>query len=309
MEKLTTRHEDYDEKHCWQYDIRVKNLEEDIKNCLFRLETIKALKPKDFELRNIAATDKEAIDECISFIKRHEWLGKMPQRPTNYFGAFYKGVLAGVVVMATPNAFSNLCGKENSDKEKLISRGACISWSPKGLASRLISYSINWMVKNTKFRVFTAYSDPEAKELGTIYQACNFIYLGQSFGSRYMFLDPKRPEKEWFSSRVFRKVGSYKRYAKDLNIAWEKSWSSGCKMNWNNVPDGVESSLRFEAKEYEKRCIRRTCLPKHKYCYVKGRTRLETKELLKALVKQNKKYEPKGPDTRPGLPYPKQRGE
>ena len=45
-------------------------------------------------------------------------------------------------------------------------------------------FSIKWMAKNTPFRAFTAYSDPEAKELGTIYQACNFYYIGQSSGSQ-----------------------------------------------------------------------------------------------------------------------------
>ena len=47
----------------------------------------------------------------------------------------------------------------------------------------------NWMVKNTEFRLFEAYADPEAKELGTIYQACNFYYVGDNFGSDKLYFD------------------------------------------------------------------------------------------------------------------------
>lgn len=43
------------------------------------------------------------------------------------------------------------------------------------------------MVKNTQYRLFTAYSDTEAKELGTIYQACNFYYLGKKSGAGYQY--------------------------------------------------------------------------------------------------------------------------
>ena len=44
------------------------------------------------------------------------------------------------------------------------------------------------MVRNTDFRIFTAYSDPEAKELGTIYQAMNWTYLGQTSGTAKQYL-------------------------------------------------------------------------------------------------------------------------
>ncbi len=83
--------------------------------------------------------------------------------------------------MNVPNAFSKLLGENTPNLERLISRGACISWSPKEIvASSLIMWLINWMGKNTTYRLFIAYSDPTALELGTVYQACNFYYLGKS---------------------------------------------------------------------------------------------------------------------------------
>ena len=169
--------ENYNKNHCYQYDIRINNFEQDIKDAGLTQSEVDALNVSDFEFKYLDKSDTDTCSIIKAFIIRHEWLGKMPHRPTHRFIATYKGIIAGVIVMATPNAFSNLLGKENRDKEKLISRGACISWSPKNLGSALVMFSIRWMVKNTPYRFFTAYSDTKARELGTIYQACNFTYL------------------------------------------------------------------------------------------------------------------------------------
>ena len=67
--------------------------------------------------------NKQMCEKVKGFVIRHEWLGKMPHRPTHRFIATYKGKLAGVIVMATPNAFSHLLGKEHQDKEKLKGYG------------------------------------------------------------------------------------------------------------------------------------------------------------------------------------------
>lgn len=127
----------YDKPHCYQYDVRLKNLESDLKEINLTKEEAERLQVKDFEFKFIPKENKAACQEIKTFIKRHEWLGKMPHRPTHRFIATYKGHLAGVVIMATPNSFSNLLGPENRDLEKLISRGASISWAPKNLSFSL----------------------------------------------------------------------------------------------------------------------------------------------------------------------------
>jgi predicted DNA-binding transcriptional regulator AlpA len=234
-----------------------------------------------------------------AFIERHEWLGKMPHRPTHRFIATYKGILAGVVVMATPNAFSNLLGKEHRDLEKLISRGACISWSPKNLASALIMYSVRWMAKNTHYRLFTAYSDVEARELGTIYQACNFIYLGQNSGARFEYFDPDLSENG-FSDRVFRKTTSYKLYAKNLGTEWQKAWSHRDEIFWDKIPDDIAQKLKAESKRHQDSCERRPVPRKHKYLYILGKNKTETDKLKKLFNEHH--------PTLVKLSYPKLRG-
>ena len=201
----------------------------------------------------------------------------MPHRPTHRFIATYDGHLAGVIVMATPNTFSNLLGREHRDKEKLISRGACISWSPRNLASALIMFSIRWMVKNSSYRFFTAYSDPDARELGTIYQACNFIYLGKNSGARFKYFDRQQSERGWFNDRLFRKCTSYKSYANKLGIDWHPNWNKRDVILWHNIPNEVAQRLKEASRAHQNGCEKLFVPKKHKYVYILGANKKKQK--------------------------------
>ena len=113
------RFKNYNKQHCWQYEIKLQNLEEDLKEIGLSKSAAQQLRTSDFEFAYVDKTDKETCAEIKQFIERHEWLGKIPNRPTHRFTARLKknNVLAGVVIMATPNAFSHLLGKENRDKK------------------------------------------------------------------------------------------------------------------------------------------------------------------------------------------------
>jgi hypothetical protein len=258
------------------------------------------LRVRDFKFEYVGKNDRPGCQEIGAFVTRHEWLGKMPMRPTHRFVATYQGKLAGVIVMATPNSFSSLLGHECRHLEKLISRGACISWSPMNLGSALVAFSIRWMVKNTAFRIFTAYSDPEAGELGTIYQACNFTYLGQLYGARSQYFDPLNPDRGWFSDRQFRKASQVKHYARELSIHWEREWWSRDKIHWPRIPSEIATSLKMKARLHLHRCHRRELAPKHKYVYIRGRTRAETLALRQTFRELRPELQ--------GLAYPKLRG-
>ena len=304
------RFESYKGNKCWQAHVAEQNLEEDLRAANLSSEQALNFRTSDFEFSYVPRDNKEACGEIKEFIERHEWLGKLPIWATHRFTARLKGsgVLAGTIIMATPNSFSNLLGPENKNKEKLISRGACISWAPKNLGSWIIMQSVKWMVRNTEFRYFTAYSDPEAKELGTIYQACNFIYLGQKFGAGNQYLDPGKPDRGWFGSSGFSDRSQIVRYAKALGIPWEPSWYKfvGSKKNyrkvdWQAIPADVATRLKQERTEHKNRCLCRPSPSKHKYCYILGRSKQETKLLFKKFAEHN-------PDKH-NLPYPKVRGK
>lgn len=282
----------YNETHCWQYDIRLKNIEDDLILSGLNKSITENLKCSDFTFQN--ENKKDVYLEIKEFIERHEWLGKLSLYPTHFFTARYNGILAGVVIMDMPNAFSKLLGENTKSLERLISRGACVSWSPKNLASKLISFAINWMVKNTPYRLFTAYSDSEAKELGTIYQACNFYYLGKKSGTGYQF---KNEQGNWVSDRYFRSRSIYKKLAKKNKIDWKDEWSEGDLVFFDKMPPEIRDTIKKLSKEYQLSCEKRKVNPKHKYAFVQGSTKYETKQLRKLFEERNKIY-----------PYPKQRG-
>ena len=269
--------------YCWQYIKQQESLHSDIQRVGLSQAQIEALRVSDFEFMYIPNSDKLSCERVNRFIREHEWLGTIHMRSTHRFIATYKGIIAGAIIMATPYAFSNILGEKTRNIEKLISRGASISWAPKNLASSLVMFSIRWMVKNTPYRSFIGYSDTTAGEIGTIYQACNFIYLGQRSGERYNYFDPKRPEIGWFGERMLRKLSSYKRYAKSLGIPWEKDWNNKDKINWNVIPSSVARKLRVSVKEFESSCQRVKIPPKHKYIYLLGKSQRETKKAAQVI--------------------------
>lgn len=282
----------YDKDYCWQYHIRLVNLEEDIKACGMTQEEVDGLSISDFVFHNVESKPEQMLMK--KFIERHEWLGNTSQYPTHWFGAYYKDQLAGVIIFNMPNAFSKLLGENTSELERLISRGACISWSPKCLASSFLMWCIRWMVDNTQYRLFTAYSDPQAKEIGTIYQACNFYYLGKKSGTTKRHINPYTGKM--VSDRFFRQRSAYRRYARDLGIEWKKNWVGPTKMLWENVPARIEKKLRDYSKVVQTNSTVIEFPSKHKYAFVLGRDKRETKALRKEFEKRNKTY-----------PYPKDR--
>lgn len=318
----TERVYSYDQTHCWQHDIRLNNLQVDVEEAPLSKEEISFLSVSDFTFAAYArrvliniGTDEEPIwvidaeesrllkresskefAEVKRFIERHEWLGTMSYHPTNFFTAKYAGILAGAVVMDMPTAFSKILGPQTRQIERLISRGACISWSPKNLASALIMHSIQWMVENTPYRLFTAYSDPEACELGAIYQACNFAYLGQTAGATKKY---KLKNGKWSTDRNFRSRSAYKRYAQNLGIQWQNGWQKGDSILWNKVPEDVANRLKQASKDAMNQCEVRPLPPKHKYAYILGADGRETRMLKKLFAEHSPRLQ--------NLLYPKLR--
>ena len=261
------------------------------------------LSTSDFTFQN-EKKDSVNFQEIREFVEKHEWLGRMSLYPSHIFTARYKGVLAGVLIMDMPPTFSNTLGdhldevvtikKENgelckhtSDVERLISRGASISWAPHNLASWLIAKSIKWMVKNTQYRLFFGYSDPTFNEVGTIYQASNFFCLGQSFGTGYQYCIYGN---RWVSDRYFRSRSVYKRLAKEDGIEWLDEWQNGDIVFFNKMPIEIAQRIKQLSKDYQLSCDRRPSPPKRKYCYVAGIDNRERKKLLALFNQLNQTY-------------------
>ena len=293
--KLLEKIKDYDKPWCYQYQKRLDTFQEDMEMYKWSQEDIDSISLDDFEFSFIS--DKKDKEEATAFIKRYEWLGTIGSFPTHWFTARYKGILGGVIIMGMPNAFSKMLGEETKNIERLIARGASASWCPFNLGSKFLMWTIKWMVDNTQYRLFTCYSDPQAKEVGSIYQGLNFFYLGQGSGTNVRCVNPYNPNVI-ITDRAFRARSFFKRYAKDLGIEWDKSWNNDQKILWENMPEGIEQRLRDYSKEMYRKAEKISFPSKHKYAFVLGRDKRETKALRKKFLELNKTYE-----------YPKERGK
>jgi hypothetical protein len=140
---------------------------------------------------DIKTAEVKEIDRAMAekIILEYEWLGCMPAVVWHCFGIFFDGVCGGCVVYG-PEYSENLgkltreSGKSGADWSKygfegkmiLLSRGACVHWAHPHSGSKLIRKSMDLLPK--KYEIVTATTDEAAGEIGTIYQACGFHYIG-----------------------------------------------------------------------------------------------------------------------------------
>lgn len=138
---------------------------------------------KTAEVREIAYGMAEKI------ILEYEWLGCMPAVVWHCYGIFFGDICGGCVVYG-PEYSENL-GKQAREQGRkcadwsrfgfegkmiLLSRGACAHFAHHHAGSMLIRRSMDMLP--SKYEVVTATTDEMAGEIGTIYQACGFHYVG-----------------------------------------------------------------------------------------------------------------------------------
>ena len=120
-------------------------------------------------------------------IHEYEWLGTLPNC-TRYYGIFFDGWACGGVACWSQggggaNVFAHMeLGVERAEMSYLV-RGACTHWTPKGTASKLISITLREEAKKGS-AVAIAYSDTDAGEIGTVYQATNWLCIGRGVRSQ-----------------------------------------------------------------------------------------------------------------------------
>jgi len=142
---------------------------------------------------------KKAVVKAVSYrfakqiILKYEWLGTMGPS-TYHYGIFFGPYCAGVCCFAigggTGGAYVHKPFLIEYDELAILIRGACVHWAPPGSNSKLVSLSTKMLLKSTKALLVLAYSDSDAGEIGTIYQACNWVYIGKG-GSTTQYVSRK----------------------------------------------------------------------------------------------------------------------
>lgn len=221
----------------WQRTIRERHEEQDPRP---PLETIEGCR--------IEAITRE---EATPFIVQHEWLGTMGRCIASYGMRSPSGELIGVSCFGVPGSVQSrdICGKDYRDLAICLERGACSHVAPPNAASFLISRSVKMAAADHNWRIFYAYADPEAGEIGTVYQACNWIYIGQGVGW------PSGKPTDWMIPEENNKVIANRTF-KDRGITYAQAQERG----WIPIP-------RHQ---------------KHKYIHLEG-TRAQRRELMARL--------------------------
>lgn len=102
------------------------------------------------------------------------------------YGLKIQGELLGVACFGRIGV-KPLCGTPDEreyflEKTAYLTRGACVPHAPKNSASFLIRKSCFLARQDFGWQIFMAYSDHDAGEIGTVYQAANWHYLGTGLG-------------------------------------------------------------------------------------------------------------------------------
>jgi len=123
--------------------------------------------------------------EARRIILRYEWLGTMSNTFIHY-GLFFGAYLGGALCIGRPPG-RHAGSPFGLDQHAVLfaARGACANWTPPGSASKLIAYAVKDLRGHREERVLMAYADEEAGEIGTVYQAAGWLYLGQSPGNSH----------------------------------------------------------------------------------------------------------------------------
>ena len=138
--------------------------------------------------------------EAESVILKYEWLAGNPNNKSPmgygikaYYGLLLDGELLGAACLGVAGGqVGNICGSAEINKTISIVRGACVPHAPKNAGSFFVTYVCKQAYHDFGWQIFFAYSDADAGEIGTIYQAAGWTFLGvrANSGNHYDYLSP-----------------------------------------------------------------------------------------------------------------------
>jgi len=195
-------------KKCYQRELRERNAA-----LSPRIQMDRFVNPRVIEIPS---------DMAKPIIYKYEWLGTMG-RSVHCVGLFEGWELMGVACFGWPGSpeSRDICGREFREKAIALERGACVHYAPRNAGSYLVSHATKLISLKHGYNIFYAYSDESAGEVGTIYQACNWLYIGQGVGRTpgRMREYYKTPEGKILSSRSLRHKNMTKKDA--IKEGWQ----------------------------------------------------------------------------------------
>lgn len=163
----------------------------------------------DEELRQ-SYVKEISFKKAQDFILKYEWLGTMGTTKFSYglftkdgdmFAVYCFGLTAGTQVLSQP------FGEEHKSEGIVLVRGACANFAHPHASSYGIG-KVMPLVRERGYSFVIAYSDLEAGEIGTVYQATNWEFFGMTNPVTYLV----RPDGKRVDPKLIHK------YAKKNNI-------------------------------------------------------------------------------------------
>jgi hypothetical protein len=120
--------------------------------------------------------------EAESIILKYEWLGTMAADTKFCYALKVDDEVLGVSCFSNGGSGEahNICTVPT--KSICLARGACVPHAPTNAGSFLVRHACREVHRDFGHEVFFAYCDPEAGEIGTIYQASNWAYISAAEG-------------------------------------------------------------------------------------------------------------------------------
>lgn len=167
-------------------------------------------------------------EDARPLIQEYEWLGTVGR------ATFFVGLLSPARELHGVACFGH--GPAGDIRSLIgapalcLERGACVHYAPRNAASFLIAAACKVAYRTLGVPLFFAYGDPMAGEYGAVYQAANWLYLGQGLDGkggrkrRFSMLppgaDPDNPAN-WKSTRELRRAGRRMSFEQARDAGWQ----------------------------------------------------------------------------------------
>ena len=220
----------------------------------------------DIDVSKKNATIKQITrEQALPIILKYEWLGTLPVNFTKFVGLYFDNYLTGVACFHN----INVSGKYSlfGYPAWCLGRGACVHFSPNWAGSFLVSSACKLLFNKLKPVYIVAYSDYDAGEIGTIYQACNWVFLGK------------------IKTQVWRDKNG-----KDCSIAPHTRAVTGYQRKNNPELKATKEQIQIEIDKLHQEGYKKVKKERGKYAYVYGKKCKEKRIMQKILKEKSQKY-------------------
>lgn len=222
---------------CWQKQLRDK----------YAADGVPAVPHLDVSRAIVRPVTRQVAEQIIL---KYEWLGTLPFNCNFYYGIFFGMYCAGVTCISVGNTGSapgayKMFGLGSQKEFAYLQRGANVHWSPSGANSKLVSWTCKLLAKSSGAKIIIAYSDSDAGEIGTIYQAAGWTYIGKGSSTQQWISPQGRVYDQMLPRDIARSKGLERKYVvKYLRARGWTEQASNAKGRYVCVLDKKDKALR-----------------------------------------------------------------